>query len=225
MFDKRGATDPAVASVEWAQGVIILVMRSESEMTRIVAEHFLSPRNVGEAAEPDFTGRSASLECGATLRVSIHLDELQHIAEAKFKAAGCSVLVASLSLLTEEVKGKTTAEAAACGHQPEALREHLGICEPAKGHCPALACHALIAAISKYSDETRSEWTGDEALICTCFGVSERTIERQIQEYGLSTVAEVTRSCNAGAGCGSCHQLIEEILGVERMSRESVLST
>ena len=178
----------------------------------VLTEHFFNPRNVGEAAEPSFTGRAASLECGATLRLSLSLDPSQHIDEAKFKAAGCSILVASLSVLTEQVKDKTTAEAATLGNQAESLRELVGCIEAARSHCPALACEALIAAIREYSDAARNEWAGDEALICTCFGVSEQTIEREILAHGLSTIAEVTKACNAGAGCGSCYQLIEEIL-------------
>ena len=180
---------------------------------------FFNPRNVGEAAEPSFTGRAASFECGATVRLSLSLDPSQHIEEAKFKVAGCSTLVASLSILTDQVKGKTTAEAAALGHQADSLRELVGCVEAARNHCPALACEALIAAIREYSDAARNEWAGDEALICTCFGVSEQTIERVIQANGLRTTDEVTKACNAGAGCGSCYQLIEEILGsIERRS-------
>jgi NifU-like protein len=178
----------------------------------VLTKHFFNPRNVGEASEPSFTGRAASLECGATLRLSLSLDPSQHIEEAKFKAAGCSTLVASLSILTEQVKGKTTAEAATLGHQAESLRELVGCVEAARTHCPSLACEALIAAVREYSDAARNEWAGDEALICTCFGVSEQTIEREIQAHGLRTIAEVTKACNAGAGCGSCCQLIEEIL-------------
>jgi NifU-like protein len=64
-----------------------------------------------------------------------------------------------------------------------------------------------------------TDWAGDEALICTCFFVSERTIEREIQTRGLATVAEVTRACNAGGGCGSCHQLIQEILEANDLPR------
>jgi NifU-like protein len=70
----------------------------------------------------------------------------------------------------------------------------------------------LLAAIREYSDAARDEWIGDEALICTCFFVSEHTIENEIASRGLTSVAEVTRACNAGGGCGSCHQLIQEIL-------------
>jgi NifU-like protein len=108
-------------------------------------------------------------------------------------------------LLTEKVIGKTTAEAAVIELRLDGL-------EPGREHCPKLACDALLAAVREYSDAAREEWIGDEALICTCFFVSERTIEREIAANSLQSVAEVTRACNAGGGCGSCHQLIQEIL-------------
>jgi NifU-like protein len=81
--------------------------------------------------------------------------------------------------------------------------------------CAELAREALLDAIRDFSNAARDDWGGDEALICTCFFVSESTIEREIQTRGLTTVAEVTKACNAGAGCGSCHQLIQEILDTE----------
>ena len=178
----------------------------------LVTEHFLNPKNVGEAIEPSFTGRSASLQCGATLRMSLHVDESQRITEAKFKAAGCSVLVASASLLIDQVIGKTTGEAASLGQSPDTLREGLGDLPAERSECPALACEALVSAIRTYSDSAREEWEGDEALICTCFCVSERRIEREVETHGLRTIAEVTAACNAGAGCRSCYPLIEDIL-------------
>jgi NifU-like protein len=179
-----------------------------------VAELFFNPRNVGEAAQPNFTGRSASFTCGAALRISLHVDESQRITEAKFKAAGCSVLVASASLLTDQVTGKTTGEAAAAilAQPTESIEALLGGFDEGRADCAALAFAALLSAIENYSGSVRDEWNGDEALICTCFGVSERTIEREIQLHRLSTIAEVTRACNAGAGCRSCYPLIEDIL-------------
>jgi len=168
-----------------------------------VTDHFLNPRNVGDADEPRFVGRSASLSCGAHVRFSIQVDEGHAISQARFRAAGCSDLVASASLLTERVIGLTTAEAAAI------VDDKLDDVDP---RCAALACDALLDAIRDFSNAARDDWAGDEALICTCFFVSERTIEREIQARGLSTVAEVTKACNAGAGSGSCQQLIQEIL-------------
>jgi NifU-like protein len=174
-------------------------------------DHFLNPRNVGEADAPNFNGRAASLSCGAHVRLSIQVDEAQHVSQAKFRATGCNVLVASASVLTERVTGITTAEAASAGQDTSALIERLRV-ERANAQCVELACTALLDAIRDYSIAARDDWAGDEALICTCFFVSERTIEHEIQSRGLKTVADVTAVCNAGGGCGSCHQLIEEIL-------------
>lgn len=179
---------------------------------RPVTELFLNPKNVGEARQPSFIGRSASFHCGATLRISLHIDESQRIVEAKFKAAGCSVLVASASLLTDQILDKTTGEAATLCQRVRLIEVQLGPVDPERTDCPALACEALVAAIREYSDAIRDSWEGDQALICTCFGVSEKTIEREIQTNGLTTIAEVTRACNAGAGCRSCYPLIEDIL-------------
>lgn len=173
---------------------------------------FLSPKNVGDAAEPSFVGRSASFQCGATLRISLHIDDAQRITEAKFRAAGCSVLVAAASLLTEQVIGRATGDAAAIGQHADELRKKLGVLPPERSECAALACEALIAAIRSYSDSARDEWEGDEALVCTCFCVSERTIERAIRDGGLRTITEVTRACSAGGGCRSCYPLIEDIM-------------
>lgn len=101
------------------------------------------------------------------------------------------------------------------GQNPDELASNFPDLEPGREHCPKLACEALLAAIREYSDAARDEWIGEEALICTCFFVSERTIEQEITVRGLTTVAEVTRVCNAGGGCGSCHQLIQEILDTQ----------
>lgn len=177
-----------------------------------VADLFFNPRNVGETTQPSFIGRSASFTCGAAMRISLHIDKSQQIKEAKFKAAGCSVLVASASLLTDQVIGKTTGEAAALAQRANSIEDLLGGLEEDRADCAALAFAALLSAIAQYSDSVRDEWNGDEALICTCFGVSERTIEREIQQKNLSTIAEVTRACNAGAGCRSCYPLIEDIM-------------
>ena len=171
----------------------------------MLEDHFLNPRNVGDADEPSFTGRAASLSCGALVRFSIQVDEAHTISQARFRAVGCNILIAAASMLTEQVMGMTTAEAATLG--------------PASTNCAALARDALLDAIREYSNAARDDWGGDEALICTCFFVSERTIEREIQTRGLTTVAEVTRACNAGAGCGSCHQLIQEILATNDLPR------
>jgi len=148
-----------------------------------LCDHFFNPRNVGDASEPSFTGRAASLSCGAHVRFSIQVDEAHAVSQTRFRAAGCNVLVAAASVLTEQVTGLTTAEAATAG---QALIEQLGV-EPANVQCVEMVCEALLDAIRDYSNAAREDWAGDEALICTCFFVSERTIEREIHKHGLTT--------------------------------------
>jgi NifU-like protein len=176
------------------------------------AEQFLNLKNAGEAAPPNFTGRSASFACGAVARVSLHIDDRQRIVDAKFKVAGCTVLVAALSVLTEQARNKTTAEAAALAEDLETIEQRLGREAAGRGECVLLASEALLEAIRAYSDSARDHWDGDDALICTCFGVSEQSIEKEVRAKSLSTIAEVTKACNAGAGCRSCYPLIEDIL-------------
>lgn len=179
-------------------------------MTPTLFEHFLRPRHIGDAGEPSFTGRAASLTCGANVRVSIQVDEEHRIVEAKFKAAGCSLLVAALSLITDRVAGKTISEAAIIARQPDLASSDLSRYEGSD--CLSLAGDALIHALREFSDAAREDWLGNESLICTCFCVSEQSITQEILRKGLSSIAEVTRETNAGGGCGSCHPLIQELI-------------
>ena len=186
------------------------------EVSETAREEFLNPRNVGDVVDPKFVGRAASFECGAVLRISMQVDDSQRITDARFKAAGCSTLIAAASLLTDRVKGMTTRDAAACIEAPELIQQLW------PRECVSLAFEALVSAIQEYSDSVREHWEGDEALICTCFGVSEHRIENEIASKGLTTIAEVTRECNAGAGCRSCYPLIQELLSVYKSPMSNV---
>jgi NifU-like protein len=181
--------------------------------TGLARDHFFNPRNVGALHGEVFVGRAGSFTCGAVVRFSLRIDETQRVAEAKFQAAGCGFLVASSSFLTEQIARKTTGEAAVLAQSPKsAVSQPLGGFPEDRAHCADLACEAVLSAITHYSDSVRDEWSGDEALICTCFCVSESTIEREIETKGLRTIDEVTKACKAGAGCHSCYSLIEDIL-------------
>jgi len=173
--------------------------------------HFLHPRNIGEADQPAFIGRAVSVSCGAVVQFSVQVDEAHSILQAKFRAVGCDVLISAASLLSEAVTGLSTAEAAN-GIDSGGFFESFAGIEDNRRACVALVGSALISALQDYSNAARDEWMGDDALICTCFFVSEQTIEREIQQRGLTTVRDVTRVCSAGGGCGSCHQLIQEII-------------
>jgi NifU-like protein len=176
-----------------------------------INEHFLNPRNVGEVPEPDAVGEAGSFTCGAILRLSLKVDGGQAlITEAKFKAAGCGFLIASASALTETIREMTLGRAAMLTR--EAIAGWFEEFPVARKHCATLCLEALNAALASYHNARRGEWAGEEALICTCFGVSEKTIERVVQARSLRTVREVTRACHAGGGCQSCHPLITDII-------------
>src|SRR6185503_7324474 len=116
-----------------------------------VSELFFNPQHVGEATGPNFIGRSRSFECGAILRITLHIDDSQRIAEAKFKAAGCSVLVAAASLLIDDVIGKTTGDAAAMAHRFDKLKKNLGALPSERNECVLLPCEAMVSPLRSYS--------------------------------------------------------------------------
>lgn len=176
-----------------------------------INEHFLKPCNVGEAKDADAVGEAGSLTCGAILRLTLKIDaKQQRITDAKFKAIGCGFLIASASVLTETIHEMAISRAAML--EESAITDWFEELPPDRKHCAALCREALHAALANYHNATREEWMGDEALICTCFAVSEKTIEQVVETHSLRTIEQVTRACNAGGGCRSCHPLILDIL-------------
>jgi NifU-like protein len=174
-------------------------------------KHFLNPRNVGVVVDADAAGEAGSLTCGAILSLTLKIDaDGQQITDAKFKAVGCGFLIASASVLTETIKALAISKAATLGDN--AVTDWFEELPSDRTHCAALCREALHAALANCHNTARGEWAGDEALICTCFGVSEKTIEHVIETRALHTVKEVTRACHAGGGCQSCHPLIVDIL-------------
>lgn len=81
-----------------------------------------------------------------------------------------------------------------------------------RGHCREKVFEALRIALSDFRSRLIAEFHGEKALICTCFGISEETVEKCIIENSAESVDEVTDLCRAGGGCGSCHFLIREMI-------------
>lgn len=166
---------------------------------------------MGDLADADAVGEVASLCCGAVMRLSIKIDAATAtISDACFKTLGCGFLIACASVLTETVKDLPLSRAALLSEM--AIMDWFGGLPQEKTHCAVLAREAIHAALADYHNARQEEWTGDEALICTCFGVSEKSIESAINKSALRTISQVTKACNAGGGCRSCHPLIEDIL-------------
>jgi nitrogen fixation NifU-like protein len=116
--------------------------------TDLVMDHFTNPRNVGEIEDADGVGQIGNPVCGDVMRISIAVDDTDHIADVKFKTFGCGAAVATSSMVTEMVMGKSLTEAADVSNK--AVAEALGGLPPNKMHCSNLAADALHLAIHDY---------------------------------------------------------------------------
>ncbi len=112
-----------------------------------VMDHFTNPRNVGEIADANGVGEVGNAKCGDIMRIYLDVED-NVIKDVKFKTFGCGAAIATSSMVTELVKGKTLDEALAISNQ--AVAEALGGLPPAKMHCSNLAADALHEAIKDY---------------------------------------------------------------------------
>jgi NifU-like protein len=180
------------------------------EYTDKVWDHFYNPRNVGEIEDPDGVGEVGSLACGDALKLTFKLDDKGVIQDAKFKTFGCASAIASSSVLTEMIKGLTLEQAAKITNKE--IADQLGGLPEQKMHCSVMGMEALEAAIAHYRGGAQVPQHAEGRIVCTCFGVTDKEIERVIQENDLTTVEEVTNYCKAGGGCGGCKGEIEQLL-------------
>lgn len=187
------------------------------EYTDKVKEHFLNPHNVGEVENPDGEAEVGSLACGDALKLTFKLDENKKIKEAKFKTFGCASAIATSSALTDIIKGMTLEEALKVSNQD--IVEYLGGLPQEKMHCSVMGKEALVKAIENYKGAPAIE--PGAKIICECFGVTDKEIERAVRENNLSTVEDVTNYTKAGGGCGRCHDAIQQIIDAVKSEPKS----
>ena len=119
-----------------------------------VMDHFSNPRNVGEIAEPDGVGQVGNPVCGDVMKLTIKVED-DKIKDVKFKTFGCGAAVATSSMVTELVIGKTIDEALAISNK--AVAEALDGLPPQKMHCSNLAADALHLAIEDYRGKQKAK--------------------------------------------------------------------
>jgi NifU-like protein len=178
------------------------------DYTEKVKEHFLNPRNVGVIENADAVGEVGSLACGDALTLYLKLDDQKRIEKATFQTFGCASAIASSSALTEMIKGLSLDEAKKITN--EDIAQYLGGLPKEKMHCSVMGRDALEKAIAHYNGEVETKADGE--IVCECFGVTDKEIERAVQENHLSTIEDVTDYVKAGGGCGKCHDKIQAII-------------
>lgn len=128
------------------------------EYSDAVMDHFSNPRNVGEIENPSGVGTVGNAKCGDIMRIYLDIDDKQVIRDCKFKTFGCGAAVATSSMATEMIKGKTVNEAMQLTNK--AVQEALGGLPPVKVHCSLLAEEAVHAALWDYATKNNIKIDG-----------------------------------------------------------------
>lgn len=128
----------------------------EQQYSEKVMDHFLHPRNCGEIPDADGIGNVGNPICGDILRLYLKIEN-NIILDTKFKTYGCGAAIATSSMVTEMVKGKTIEEALEISNK--AVAEALGGLPPIKMHCSVLAEEALKSAIEDYRKKQQAKNT------------------------------------------------------------------
>lgn len=116
--------------------------------SEMVMEHFKNPRNVGEIVDADGVGEVGNAKCGDIMKMYLKIED-GVIEDVKFKTFGCGSAIASSSMATELIKGKTIEQA--MGLTNKAVAEALDGLPPVKMHCSVLAEQAIKSALLDYS--------------------------------------------------------------------------
>ena len=122
-----------------------------------VMDHFMNPRNVGDLENPDGTGTYGSPVCGDMMQIQIKVKD-DVITDAKFKTFGCGSAIASSSMATSMIIGKSIDEALAISNKQ--IIEELGGLPAVKVHCSVLADHAIKSAIYDYAQKNGKTYEG-----------------------------------------------------------------
>ena len=118
------------------------------EYSEKVMDHFMNPRNVGEIEDANGVGMVGNAKCGDIMKMYLKIDENDVITDCKFKTFGCGAAIATSSMATELIKGKTIKEALELTNS--VVVEALDGLPPVKVHCSVLAEEAVKSAVADY---------------------------------------------------------------------------
>jgi nitrogen fixation NifU-like protein len=179
-------------------------------------EHFMSPKNILEDEDInsfDGKGKEGNIKCGDEMLMVIKVDGASlKITDCKWKTYGCASAIASTSILSEMVKGKTLEEAS--NISPKDIMQELGGLPENKVHCSVLGDKALRAAINDYyTKKGMDNKIKKEAskLICQCMNITDVDIEHAVLE-GARNYHQLQEQTKIGTVCGQCKDQSIELL-------------
>ncbi len=170
-------------------------------------EHFMHPKNVLDDDIINYDGKGVvgNIKCGDEMIVVIKVDKKNNIiTDCKWKTYGCASAIASTSVLSEIVKGKTLEEAYKI--TPKDIKEELGGLPEHKVHCSVLGDKALRAAIDDYCERNGIKCKikkEQSKIICQCMNVTDKEIEDAVLD-GVRTYYQLQEKTKLGTVCGRC---------------------
>ncbi len=193
-----------------------MLQAGEWAYSETLTEHFMNPKNIlqGENTDEfDGVGMEGNLQCGDQMMVVIKVDkEKELITDCQWKTYGCASAIASTSILSEMVKGRTLDQAFHIS--PKEVAQALGGLPDHKIHCSVLGDKALRAAINNYytrngqEDKVKQE---QSKVICQCMSITDHDIEDAVLE-GARTYFELQERTKLGTVCGQCKDEAEVLL-------------
>lgn len=194
------------------------------EYSDTVKEHYKNPKNVGSIEDADAVGEAGALACGDALKLYLKIKD-GIIVNAKFQTFGCGSAVASSSILTEMIIGKSVEEVKKITNKD--IANKLGGLPPEKMHCSVMGHEALEDALKNYgneignsSEETQKKANKDK-IVCNCFSITEKTIKEAVEHGSAKTVEDITALTYAGGACGRCKGNIQAIINTYNMEAKN----
>lgn len=170
-----------------------------------IANLIKEPKFCGALENPNAVGSEAKFDCGCFVRIEMHIGESpDRIEEIAYKTNGCGYVAAAAESLSSRLQGMPLTK----------LQGHIDIGPEfnERSECSSAVVKAVRSAFADHRTQRVEEFRGEKALICTCFGVTEETIEEFISSSHPIDVIGVSASLRAGSGCGACRMLIQEII-------------
>ncbi|MFZ4526677.1 MAG: iron-sulfur cluster assembly scaffold protein [Chlorobium sp.] len=193
-----------------------MLQAGEWAYSETLKEHFMNPKNILQGEDTDAfdgVGMEGNLQCGDQMMVVIMVDkEKDTITDCQWKTYGCASAIASTSVLSEMVKGRTLDDAFHISPKEVALE--LGGLPDHKIHCSVLGDKALRAAINNYytrngqEDKVKQE---QARVICQCMNITDHDMEDAVLE-GARTYFELQERTKCGTVCGQCKDETEVLL-------------